>query len=401
MNKLNSLSIIDNTDIDSFKNTMGKIQQFQRLVRENLIEGKDYGTIPGTQKPTLYKAGAEKIVILGKLRSTFDILSEIKDYEKEFFDFEIRWNLWAGDNLLVQGVGLCNSKEDKYRYRWITEKKIPANIDKEKLLFRIKTGKYGTYKEYRMVNEDICTLANTILKMAKKRALVDAALLVGSLSDLFTQDIEDFPETMVEKVVEGISKQIEETAKITKKEVIKEALKTPLDTYLHKDEPELTTKEAIEAVFPSDFKPATEKQKNWIYGKTEGDGKHITGIVKSHLIKKAEVDQLGEEDELSFDKANNFIGWWVGNKEKGIVGEREKRGLEEKKEAGKVIPKSKKDILIDEIRDLTKSKKIPKSEVKKIAKLGEFDTLMSCNTSELEIVLEWCKQYGKEEKNEI
>ena len=27
--------------------------------------------------------------------------------------------------------------------------------------------------------------------MAKKRALVDAALLVGSLSDLFTQDIED------------------------------------------------------------------------------------------------------------------------------------------------------------------------------------------------------------------
>ena len=32
---------------------------------------------------------------------------------------------------------------------------------------------------------------NTVLKMAKKRALVDAALLVGSLSDVFTQDIED------------------------------------------------------------------------------------------------------------------------------------------------------------------------------------------------------------------
>ena len=30
-----------------------------------------------------------------------------------------------------------------------------------------------------------------MLKMAKKRALVDAALLVASLSDLFTQDAED------------------------------------------------------------------------------------------------------------------------------------------------------------------------------------------------------------------
>lgn len=33
--------------------------------------------------------------------------------------------------------------------------------------------------------------ANVALKMARKRALVDAALTVGSLSNLFTQDLED------------------------------------------------------------------------------------------------------------------------------------------------------------------------------------------------------------------
>ena len=234
MNKLNSLSIIDNTDIDSFKNTMSKIQQFQRLVRENLIKGKDYGTISGTQKPTLYKAGAEKIVILGKLRSTFDVLNETKDYEREFFDFEIRWNLWAGDNLLVQGVGLCNSKEDKYRYRWITEKKLPSNVDKSKLVFRDKTGKYGNYREYRMINEDVCTLANTILKMAKKRALVDAALLVGSLSDLFTQDIEDLPEEYLNN-----KDNPEEKPAIPKQ---KEEVKSSLKKHIEKDEPKLEKK---------------------------------------------------------------------------------------------------------------------------------------------------------------
>jgi hypothetical protein len=36
------------------------------------------------------------------------------------------------------------------------------------------------------------TIANTVLKMAKKRAMVDAVLIVASLSNIFTQDMEDF-----------------------------------------------------------------------------------------------------------------------------------------------------------------------------------------------------------------
>jgi len=43
----------------------------------------------------------------------------------------------------------------------------------------------------RVENEDIYSQVNTILKMAKKRALVDAALSAGRLSQVFTQDIED------------------------------------------------------------------------------------------------------------------------------------------------------------------------------------------------------------------
>ena len=46
-------------------------------------------------------------------------------------------------------------------------------------------------KERKYARQDPYTLANTVLKMARKRALVDAALTVGSLSDIFTQDLED------------------------------------------------------------------------------------------------------------------------------------------------------------------------------------------------------------------
>ena len=43
----------------------------------------------------------------------------------------------------------------------------------------------------RIENDEIFSQRNTLLKMAKKRALVDAALSAGRLSDMFTQDMED------------------------------------------------------------------------------------------------------------------------------------------------------------------------------------------------------------------
>jgi len=234
MSNENAISIIEQTDMVTFQNTMRKIEQFQKLVKENLKEGKDYGTIPGTSKPTLYKPGAEKIIILGKLRSTFDLLSETKDYEKEFFQFVMKCSLWIGDTLITQGIGLCNSKEDKFRYRWVSEKKIPSNLDKGKLIYRDKTGKYGKYREYRIENNDICSIANTILKMSKKRSLVDAALLVGSLSDLFTQDIEDLPEEYLNN-----KDNPEEKPAIPKQ---KEEVKSNLKKHIEKDEPKLEKK---------------------------------------------------------------------------------------------------------------------------------------------------------------
>ena len=41
-------------------------------------------------------------------------------------------------------------------------------------------------------NPDIADLANTILKMADKRALIAATLIATGMSEYFTQDVEDF-----------------------------------------------------------------------------------------------------------------------------------------------------------------------------------------------------------------
>jgi len=44
-------------------------------------------------------------------------------------------------------------------------------------------------------------VANTILKMAKKRAQVDAVITATAASDIFTQDIEDLPDEVVAEIV--------------------------------------------------------------------------------------------------------------------------------------------------------------------------------------------------------
>lgn len=151
----NALSIIDSVDIQEVSGTISKITQFQKVVQSQLLQNHDYGVIPGTPKPTLLKPGAEKIIMLLGLRSEFDIVDSTRDFDKGFFQYQVKCKLYRGDMLVTEGLGSCNNRERKY------------------------------------IKMDPYTMDNTVLKMAKKRALVDAALLVGSLSDIFTQDLED------------------------------------------------------------------------------------------------------------------------------------------------------------------------------------------------------------------
>lgn len=151
----NNLSIIDDMSIQQVAQTMQKITQFQKVIQQTLRQNHDYGIVPGTDKPTLLKPGAEKILMMMGLRSEFEIVDSTRDFENGFFQYQVRCKLFKGDMLITEGLGSCNTKERKYL------KQDPFSID------------------------------NTILKMAKKRALVDATLLVASLSDVFTQDLED------------------------------------------------------------------------------------------------------------------------------------------------------------------------------------------------------------------
>lgn len=198
-NEINALSIIDTVEIDNIANTMAKIQQMQGVVQKTLKVEHDYGKVPGTTKPTLLKPGGEKICMLFGLNPEYEFLQITEDYDKEFFTYNIRCTLFRNGQPVAQGVGSCNSKEKKYRFVNVDE--IPENYigPSEKI-----TDKYGRVK-YKINNPDICSLVNTILKMAKKRAFIDAVLQVASLSEVFTQDIEDMGDFMQQEQDETLT----------------------------------------------------------------------------------------------------------------------------------------------------------------------------------------------------
>ena len=174
-----------------FRSDLKSIAKFQAIVQQELIKGMDYGEIPGTKKNTLLKPGAEKIAKLLGLSDRYEVIEKIEDWGKPLFYYQIRCILTheASGMLVSEGLGSCNSMEDKYRYRWMWPNEVPPGMDKSKMVFRkLKTGAL----QYRIDNEEIYTIVNTILKMAKKRALVDASLSAGRLSNVFTQDLEDY-----------------------------------------------------------------------------------------------------------------------------------------------------------------------------------------------------------------
>ena len=176
----------------------------------------DYGQIPGTNKPTLLKPGAEKLLTFFGLTKRFTLLEKVEDWIGDahggpFFYYMYRSALYNGDQLIAESDGSCNSHESKYRYRK-AERECPACggafIIKGKaeygggwLCFAKKGGCGAKFRDGdaviegqqvgRVVNPDIADQVNTIQKMAQKRALIAATLLAVNASEFFTQDLED------------------------------------------------------------------------------------------------------------------------------------------------------------------------------------------------------------------
>ena len=278
-NEVNALSIIETVDIDNISTTMNKIAQMQTVVQKTLKKGHDFGEVPGTSKPTLLKPGGEKICMLFGLNPEYEFLKVTEDYDKEFFSYNIRCTLFRNGQAVAQGVGSCNSKEKKYRF--INVDTIPDSYAGYNESF---TDKYGRTK-YKINNPDICSLVNTILKMAKKRAFIDAVLQVASLSEVFTQDLEDMGD-LIQQENDNSTMTIEQAT----------AIKLSFGKYKGATLGEIVREDP--------------QYCDWLYSKNEKTDpviKKALGIILDEITKAKEKKTDEMFDKLKEDKTENEI----------------------------------------------------------------------------------------------
>lgn len=166
------------------------VNLIQEVMKAVMKPDVHYGVIPGCKQPSLYKAGSE--VLLTTFRIAVSV--NVEDLSTpDCIRYRVRTvGTHQSTGIVVgEGIGECSSDEEKYKWRkCFNAKEFEATPESRR---RIKFAKWGEDKQIRTEPAD---LANTVLKMAKKRAQIDLTLTATAASDIFTQDIEDIPEEM-------------------------------------------------------------------------------------------------------------------------------------------------------------------------------------------------------------
>jgi uncharacterized protein with GYD domain len=151
----------ETTGMMSVKQVADRVNAVHQILEKVMLKGTHYGTVPGCgNKMVLLKPGADVLAMTFRLVPQFKV--ERTDLPDGHREFDVTCSMFnPSGELLGQGVGSASTMEKKYRYRGGQE------------------------------NPDIADVYNTVLKIAKKRAHIDATLTVTGAADLFTQDLID------------------------------------------------------------------------------------------------------------------------------------------------------------------------------------------------------------------
>jgi len=250
-NETKAIDIINQQDIRELQAKFRAVEKFRAAVRQLLVKGADYGEIAGNT--VLFKSGAEKIIWILGLKAEFEIIHSITDVDNGFFAYTVKCKLKKGDEVITEGLGHANTREQN----------------------RIRRDPY--------------TEANAVLKMAEKRAMVDAALHAGVLSEIFTQDLEDITPQAVQhnnvNYQQNNNTAVQDKRLITDKqrkrlwaiaEMDKELIKEVLDEFGYKHTRDIT-REDYDAIIDK-IKERKEKIKQ--FHKTLDEDKEFQKIVE-------------------------------------------------------------------------------------------------------------------------
>lgn len=174
----------------------------QEVMRAVMKKDVHYGTIPGTPKPTLYQPGADVLCMTFRIAPEFEV-EDLSTADVVRYRVTCKGVHQTTGVVLGEGLGECSVGEEKYKWRKaICEaefEETPAHLRRVKWA----RGKNGSVYKQQQVRTEPADLANTVLKMANKRAKIAMVLAVTAASDMFGQDLEDLDATLQEHFADG------------------------------------------------------------------------------------------------------------------------------------------------------------------------------------------------------
>ena len=219
--------------------------------RQCMIPGVDFddgATFGSEGKPSLLQPGAQKLHWWFGLSVETRVTRAVEDWSGSAHEGEPTFAYWCAtivrDRLgyvIATGLGMCSTRESQHRYRWVPAHELPPNVpvdhfksrtsELSEFAFAIEarqtTGDYGKPAEwwdmwaeairerravaterktgkgkvydawklavttYRVPNEQVPDVINSVLKVAAKRSYVDGIIRATGTSALWTQDGED------------------------------------------------------------------------------------------------------------------------------------------------------------------------------------------------------------------
>lgn len=179
---------------------VSRVMRIQEIMQAVMKKDVHFGTIPGTPKPTLYKPGAELLLMTFRIAPTPSEIEDLSTPDEIRYRVTVRGTNQVSGEIVGEMVGECSSNEEKYRWRKPVCEEEFTETPEDRRREKWAKGSNGVAYKQKQVRTSPADVANTILKMATKRALIAMTLVSLAASDIFAQDIEDLQEELRESI---------------------------------------------------------------------------------------------------------------------------------------------------------------------------------------------------------
>lgn len=172
------------------------IQRIQQVMKAVMKDGVHYGKIPGAgDRRSLFKPGAETLCTTFRIAPSYRV-EDLSDHDQVRYRVTCLGTHQSTGVILGEGMGEASSNEEKYRWRNAVCDEEFEEAAEDRKRVKWQRGQNGAWQR-KQVRTEPADIANTVLKMACKRAQVAMVINVTAASDIFSQDLEDLPPEML------------------------------------------------------------------------------------------------------------------------------------------------------------------------------------------------------------